>query len=201
MTFQTLASGFLWALLTSALACGGLHDLARYRLSGSGSDWTVAGDDHVLDDLQPRYPDFFARVFDEDIHELDLQRLRDDLEHQPVDRRNFDALNALAIAYFEVNARAESNPDGLGYLSNSFQSAKLAGVPWSAYGRVDDARLRDAILDFFEDIASGGKLRSDATAARLIRTVASLKRKEENEQRLQRIQTIVEALESRAPAR
>jgi hypothetical protein len=186
-------------LTSLALACATSPDFARYRLSGGGLEWKVVGDDHVLDEVRALYPDFFSHVFDsEKAEDFDLRPLREDLEHEPVDKRNYDALNAVAIAYFEINARAEANRGQFGYLGDSFRTAKLAGVPWSAYGRVEDGDLRDAILDFFEDIATGEKLGSGTTASRLIGTVASLEKKESDGKRLERINDIVDALKTLA---
>ena len=39
-------------------------DPMRYRLAHSGTHWDRVGEDRVLEDLQPRYPDFFAVVLD-----------------------------------------------------------------------------------------------------------------------------------------
>ena len=76
----------------------------------------------------------------------------------------------------------------------SFQSAKLLAVPWRAYGEIDDAALRDAILDFFEDIARGEKQLAARTAPRVKTTVAALTRKETDPVRLARIKAMVEIL-------
>ena len=121
--------------------------------------------------------------------------VRDDLERTPVDRRNYDALNAIAIAYFELNYRTQSQRgEGLGYLSQSQRTTKILAVPWRAYSEVDDGALRDAILDFFEDAGSGEKLGSAATAPRLVPLVQSLERKESDPQRSARIRSISEAV-------
>jgi hypothetical protein len=170
-------------------------DPARYRLSASGERWDVAGSDRVLDDVQPRYPEFFAVILDPSRgDEPNLRELRDDLERSPVTRRNYDALNAVAIGYFELNARAERNRGGETYLVDSTRAAKLVAVPWRAYGEVRDPALRAAILDFFEDAASGEKLLSGRTAGRLTRVVASLEPKEEDPARQERIRVIVRRL-------
>ena len=146
------------------------------RLPHSGPHGDVAGSDRVFEDLEPRYPEFFEVILDPSTSHLpNLRTLRDDLERVPVDRRNFDALNAVAIAYFETNYRAEADRgDGMVYLALSQRSAKLLAVPWRAYGETDDAPLRSAILDFFEDAGSGEKLNTEATAPRLVRIVGSL---------------------------
>lgn len=161
---------------------------ARYRLSGTGEEWRGAEDDRLFADLHRRYPAFFRQVLDPAQRgDLDLRPVRRDLEHLPVDRRNFDALNAVAISYFELNHRAEADPGGPGYFDNSFRAAKLLAVPWKAYGLVEHAELRDAILDFFEDAGTGGKLDTATTAPRLARIVGSLESKETDGVRRERI--------------
>jgi len=175
-----------------------------YRLADSGSHWDVAGRDPVLEDLRPRYPEFFAIVSDpERQEEPPLQKLRADLEHRPVDRRNFDALNALAIGYFELNYRSEAMRDapGMGFLSAGFRSAHLLAVPWRAYGEIDDPSLRDAILEFFEDAGTGDKLGASGTAGRLSRVVASLAEKEEDPARRRRILELVDRIEGQGAGR
>ncbi len=184
------------------LACAGAQGpdsvrAERYRLTQSGADWTRAGDDRVLDDLLPRHPDFFARVFDEKASDdIDLRALRDDLERAPVDRLNYDALNALAIAYFELNARAEAlrGSGNTAYLGGSMQVAKLAGVPWRAYREIQEPALRGAILDFFADAAGGEKPGTARTNARLASIVDSLAKHEQDPARQTRIREIVQRL-------
>ncbi len=183
------------ALLT---ACAQRGDALRYRLANSGTHWDVVGRDRVLDDLRPRYPDYFEVVLDPGrSDEPPVRHLRDDLEHRPVDRRNFDALNALAIGYFELNHRSESSRDeaGLAFLTGGFRSAHLLAVPWRAYGEIEDPRLRDAILDFYEDAGTGTKLGASATAGRLVRIVGSLAAKEPDDGRRQRIEILTARLE------
>lgn len=170
-------------------------DPLRYRLANSGTHWDAVGEDRVLEDLWPRYPEFFANLTDpRHQEELDLRPLRADLEHRPVDRRNYDALNAVAIGYFELNYRAETLRGKLAYLGASFRSAHLLAIPWRAYGEIEDPALRDAILSFFEDAASGEKLGSAATASRLGPVVASLERKESDAGRRSRIRALIEAI-------
>ena len=133
-----------------------------------------------------------------------MRPLRDDIERVPVDRRNYDALNAIAIGYYETNYRAESHRDaGLAYLALSQRAAKLLGVPWRAYGETDEAPLRDAILDFFEDAGSGEKLLTRTTAPRLARVVASLEKKEPSPERAARIRDLAARLRAleQAPLR
>ncbi len=163
----------------------------RYRLADSGTHWDEAGDDRVVEDLLPRFPAFFAVVLDpSDSREPDLRAMRDDLERNPADRRNFDALNAIAVGYFELNYRAQSDRGGSRYLSDSLRATKLLAVPWRAYGEVKDPRVRDAILDFFEDAATGEKLSSRETAGRIEPIVAALERKESDPERLRRIEVL-----------
>jgi hypothetical protein len=170
------------------VGCGSSPDPNRYRLTSSGEHWDVVGDDRVFDDLLPRYTPFFDVILDPANTRMpDIRPVRDDLERTPVDRRNFDALNAVAIAYFEINHRAEQNRGALAYLGLSQNAAKLLAVPWRAYGETEDARLRAAILDFFEDASRGEKLLSAATAPRVARIVASLARKESDPGRRTRI--------------
>jgi len=196
-------SALLVVLLTAVAvvsACASPPDPQRYRLAHSGEHWDQVGDDRVFADLRPRYPEFFAAILDaERQDEPNVQKLRDDLERQPTDRRNYDALNALAIAYFEINHRAESSRgEGFEYLARSFQSAKLLAVPWRAYSITTDPHLRDAILDFLEDAGSGEKLGSSATAPRVIEIVSSLERKEDDLERRARIRAIVAEIQARS---
>jgi len=188
-----------WVLAFLFVACATQSDPSRYRLAHSGSHWDVADGKRVFESVRSRYPDFFEVVLDpERGDDPDIRTLRADLEREPADRRNFDALNALAIAYFEYNYRAEAaRGDGLGYLSRSFQSAKLLAIPWRSYSLQSDPGLRDAILDFFEDAGRGEKLGTAATAPRLIEIVASLEAKEADPARRARIRAIAEAIRAR----
>jgi hypothetical protein len=182
-----------FALLACAIGCATPPDPLRYRLADSGSHWDVAGDDRVFEDLEPRYAAFFDVVLDPENSQMpDILPVRDDLERTPVDRRNYDALNAIAIAYFEINYRAEQDRGALAYLGLSQNAAKLLAVPWRAYGETEDPRLRSAILDFFDDAGRGEKLRSAATAPRIARIVASLARKETDPERLARIDRLAQ---------
>jgi hypothetical protein len=192
-------------LLTLALiaACAAPGAALRYRLADSGTHWDVVRGDRVLDDLLPRYPDFFAVVLDPArSEEPPVLELREDLERGPVDQRNFDALNALAIGYFELNYRSESARDdaGVGFLTGGFRSAHLLAIPWRAYGEIEDPRLRDAILEFYEDAGTGTKLGAAATAGRLVHIVGSLSAKEADPDRKARIEALTARLEARAQA-
>lgn len=181
-------------LLALALHCA-TPDPARYRLSQSGEEWRRSGDDAVLADVESRYPDFFAVVLDPNkTQDLDIRRVRADLERGDLGRERFDALNAVAIAYFELNARAqrglETEDGGENYLSDSFRATKLLSIPWRAYGEIQDPALRDAILDFYGDIADGGKAYARETAPRILRLVDSLEKKESDPARLERIRAL-----------
>jgi hypothetical protein len=190
-------------LLMSALAliaaCAQPGDPLRYRLANSGTHWDVVGEDRVLDDLRPRYPEFFAVVLDPKRgDDPPVLLLRDDIERQPVDRKNFDALNALAIGYFEINYRSEVARDsaGMGFLSGGFRAAHLLAIPWRAYGEISDSGLRDAVLDFYEDAGTGTKLGASATMGRLAAIVRSLSAKEQDPGRRNRIEALTRKLEA-----
>jgi len=190
----------VFAAAGMAVACATPPEPSRYRLTSSGEHWDEVNGDRVVDDLLPRYAEFFAVVLDlEQSAEPKVKRLRDDLERRPTDRSNYDALNSLAIAYFEFNYRAEADRGGgLDYLGRSFQSAKLLAVPWRAYSITDDPELRDAILDFFEDAGSGEKLGTAATAPRVARIVESLAAKEDDPGRRTRIRSIADGIRARS---
>jgi hypothetical protein len=108
-------------------------------------------------------------------------------------------LNAIAIGYFELNYRAEALRGGAHYLADSIRAARLVAVPWRAYGEIEDGALRDAILAFFEDAASGAKLGTASTAPRLTRIVESLRAKESDPERVARIDALVARLEALTP--
>ncbi len=190
------------AIAMLLFACAGPPDPERYRLTGSGTHWDTAGTDAVLEDLLPRYPAFFASVLDPNrTADPNLRALRDDLEREPPTRANYDALNAIAIGYFELNYRAQSQRGGSRYMGNSFRAAKLLAVPWRAYSEVESAALRNAIVDFFEDAAFGGKLEAIGTAGRLERVVASLAPKEPDAERRARIEQLVRRIRESAGPR
>lgn len=175
----------------------------RYRLAGSGTHWDVVGEDRVLEDLRPRHPGFFEVVLDPTrSDEPPVLRLRNHLEKQPVDRRNFDALNTIAIGYFELNYRSEAARDdaGAAFLTGAYRATHLLAIPWRAYGEIEDPALRDAILDFYEDAGTGEKLGAAATAGRLGRIVASLAPKEPDDTRRRRIEALAARLEALVPS-
>lgn len=179
-------------------ACASQAGPMRYRLGGSGEHWADAGDGSVVAELRERYPEFFEVVLDPaTTRDPDVRPVRRDLEHAPVDRRNFDALNSVAVAYFELNYRAEADRGGSSYLGASFRTAHLLAIPWRAYSEIEDPALRDAILDFFEDAGSGEKLGTAGTTSRLASIVASLEEKESDPLRRQRIQQLAASLGQR----
>ena len=182
-------------LVCVTVACGPAEtpppappNLERYRLQASGTHWDEVGSDRVVESLLPVYPEFFDVVLDPaESREPDLRRLRDDLEREPVTRANYDALNSVAIGYFELNYRAQVERGGDRFFADSFRAAKLLAVPWRAYSEIEDPRLRDAILDFFEDAGTGEKLLARETAGRIEPIVASLEEKEPDPGRRERI--------------
>lgn len=192
------------AALGLCWGCAQGGDPMRYRLAESGTHWDRVGSDRVLEDVQPRYPEFFAVVLDPTRgDDPPLRRLRDDLEQRPVDRRSYDALNALAIGYFELNYRSEAfrNEGGIGFLSGAFQTARILAVPWRAYGEIGDPNLRGAILDFYEDAGTSAKLGASATAGRLVGIIRSLAAKEPDPRRRRRIEALADRVEAQPPSR
>lgn len=156
--------------------------------------------DGLEGELGGAYPAFFAVVLDpSQEQEPDLRPIRADLEASPSGPESYDALNAVAFAYFTFNHRAESDPGGTHYFADSFRAAKIVAVPWRAYGEVSDGELRGAILDFFADASFGSHPLSATTAPRLLRVVDSLRKKEQDAGRLARIDAIVEGLSEQLP--
>ncbi len=195
-----LARSVCVALTSVGLGCAHAEPNAEpnprsYRLMHSGESWERAGSDDVLSDIRPRYAEFFNTIYNRESHyNPNLLPLRDDLERSPVTRANFDALNAVGICYFELNYLAESDRGGPDYFAHSQRTAKLLAVPWRAYSEISDPALRDAILDFFEDIARGEKRLAARTAPRVKTTVAALAKKETDPVRLARIEAMVTLL-------
>ncbi len=186
-------------LAIMALACSAASPPSPecYRLRESTVAVTI---EEIPADLRERYPEFFAVVMDpSNFSDPDLLTLRDDLEREPISRTNYDSLNSIALAYFAVNLRAETERGGENYLRNSFRAAKLIAVPWRAYGTTPNPSLRSAILDFFEDIASGAKRQSRRTAARVGRIVSSLEKEEEDPERRARIADLARRLSAQRP--
>jgi len=187
----------VFVVCLAIVGCAANGDAMGYRLAHSGENWADDGERTLVADLRERYPSFFEVILDPgDTRDPDVRLLRSDLEHVPVEARNFDALNAVAIAYFELNYRAQSARGGGFYLGNSFRAAHLLAIPWRAYSEVQDAALRDAILDFFEDAGSGEKLGTAATAPRLADIVASLAPKEQDPERRARIERLASEFEA-----
>jgi hypothetical protein len=181
-------------------------DPHRYRLAGSagepGDGWDPRSDGPPPGDLALLYPEFFEAVWDpRSAGDPNLLPVRDDLERAPVDRRNYDALNAVAAGYFQTlylqeAARADESAD-LIFLTLGFRSAKLVAVPWRAYMEISDAQLRDAIVDFFADATSGRKTGSRPSIGRLIGILDSLATKEPDERRRLRIEALRDDLATR----
>ena len=192
---RTLRPTACWLLPLLLAACATTTaPRSSYRLGGDAPDGLEA-------ELTAAYPEFFAIVMDPTDHrEPDLRPLRAHLESDPTTPESFDALNAIAFAYFSLNHQAESDPGGTHYLTDSFRTAKIVAVPWRAYGEIEDGALRDAILDFFADASFGSHPKSEGTAPRLLRVVDSLRRKESDPARLARIESIVEGLAALSPA-
>ena len=190
------------AVATLLAGCAGSPDPMRYLLAHSGDHWDTVSGRSVVDPLRARYPEFFQVILDPSkTREPDLRPLRNDLEREPVDHRNFQALHSIAVGYFELNYRANAIPGGPNYFADNFRAAKLVAVPWRAYSEVADGRLRDAIHDIFEDAGSGEKLGTAVTAPRLARIVASLEAKETGDaERRLRIRGLAERLVSMSGA-
>ncbi len=193
-----MSSSTLIAVAGLLVGCAAEPDPMRYALAHSGDHWDVVSGRPIIDPLRERYPEFFQVILDpSNTREPDLRPVRDDLEREPVDHRNYEALHAIAVGYFELNYRANATTGGENYFADNFRATKLVAVPWRAYSEVTDGRLRDAILDFFEDAGSGEKLATAPTAPRLARVVASLEAKETiDAERRTRIRRLAEKLAS-----
>ena len=192
----------LTCLAACLLACAGAPEPSRYRLAHSGEGWWTSGSDPVYGELGPRYPDFFEAVIDRNrSDDPPVGELRDDLEQDPVDRSNYDALNALAMGYFEMNLRGEEAREAgdVAFMSAGFRAAKIVAVPWRAYMEIEEPALRDAILDFFEDAASGEKKASTRTMGRLAPIVGSLVEHESDPARRARLEDLTATLEAAIP--
>jgi cellulose biosynthesis protein BcsQ len=168
---------------------GGAPESLGYRLAVRGVQLQEDGQ-RILHQLKTRYRDFFAMILDPVTNCVpDMKELQTDLERYPVDQRNFDAVNAIALGFFEISYRAEAQKgSGMHYMGQSFRAARVAAVLWRAYGEVRDERLRDAIIDFFEDAARGEKLGARTTARTLAQMVASIERQELDPARAARLQ-------------
>jgi cellulose biosynthesis protein BcsQ len=173
---------------------GAPEDLG-YRLAVRGVQLQEDGQ-RLLDQLKTRYREFFAMILDPITNCVpDMKELQADLERHPVDQHNFDAINAIALGFFEISYRAEAQKgSGMHYMGQSFRAARVAAVLWRAYGEVGDERLRNAIIDFFEDAARGEKLGARTTARTLAQMVASIERHEQDPARAARLQRASHAL-------
>ncbi len=199
LSFEFTRAASVWLAVLLIGACASEPELHRYRLVGSGSAWSGGEHGTVIAELRERYPAYFEIVLDPTSPvDPDLRPLRRDLEKHPVDRANFDALNAIAIGYFEMNARTRPDSDtgegGSTYFADSFRTAKLIAVPSRAYSEILDPSLRDAILDFFEAIAADQKPWTRAAGTHLVRILGSLEQQESDPVRKARIRQLVTQL-------
>ena len=146
------------------------------------------------------YPELFAAVDAPDrLEEIDTRILREDLSRQPVGSRNYRALWATALAFFELHQRAEKQRGGGLYFAYSFQATKMIAVPWRPYGELPDPKLRSAILDFYEDVLFGAKPGLSAVRGRYIRIVSDLGEKERDPALRTRIGEMVGRAEDLTP--
>lgn len=203
-THHPICAIALFVLLGLAGGCASAPpDPMHYRLAGTGSGWEIAGTDRVFDDLAPRYPDFFDVVLEPGrSDDPPTGDLRDDMEKEPVDRSNYDALNSIAIGYFEMNHRGELARESgdVAFISAGFRAAKLVAVPWRAYMEIEDLALRTAIVEFFEDVATGEKRDTPRTMGRLAKIVESLTPKEPDPALRIRLELLTERLLASIPA-
>jgi hypothetical protein len=144
--------------------------------------------------LLAKYPEFFA-VLDVDYPaaEADVRVVRADLVQEPTDMSSYDALNAVAVVFFELHRRAErSRGNGAtSFLGTNFRATKVMAVPWRAYGGVKDPALRSSILDFYEDLLLGNKSGVRAARGRFTTTVESLLKWETDPGMRARIESLV----------
>jgi hypothetical protein len=155
--------------------------------------------------LSEQYPEFFAVLAtDYASEDADVRVVRADLVRDPSNLRSYDALNATAVVFFELHARAErsrgeSSATGA-FLGTSFRATKVMAVPWRAYADVGDAQLRCAIVDFFEDLLLGRKPGMRASRGRFTATVQSLLRWETDPEIRARIESLVARASASGPA-
>jgi hypothetical protein len=189
-----VARAALTALLTGAVtAC-----VAGSGDGGSGagvypfSDLSSVAGTSEADRARSDYPEVFRGV-DDPVRpgELDVRGLRRDLSRVPVDDRNYRALYAVAVAFFELHERAERDRGGGLYFAYSFQATKMMAIPWGLYAEIPERGLRASILDFYEDVLFGEKPGLEAVRGRYTRVVADLSRKETDPELRARIARIV----------
>lgn len=144
--------------------------------------------------LSGKYLEFFevltAGYATED---ADVRVVRADLVREPTDPSSYDALNAIAVVFFELHRHAERARGGGGsvFLRANFRATKVMAVAWRAYGEVDDPRLRSSILDFYEDMLLGDKPGLRAVRGRFTPTVESLLKWETEPELRARIEGLV----------
>ncbi|MEE8473821.1 MAG: hypothetical protein V3T01_00625, partial [Myxococcota bacterium] len=113
-----------------------------------------------------------------------IEALRADLEHEPADRRCFDALNAMALAYFRIQAEQRDVGSRLELLRISLRSANVCAELPRIYNKISDPSLRNAILDFFEDTLHREKATPGRMPRRLVQLVESMQCGEGDSQRI-----------------
>jgi hypothetical protein len=160
---------------------------------------SVRGTDTAAE-ARSAYPIIFRVVDDpQQTEEVDDRALRRDLSRVPVDGRNYRALYAIAVAFFELHARAERRRGEGTYFVYSFQATKVIAIPWRLYGEIPDAKLRSVVLDFYEDVLFGDKPGLERVRGRYTRMVADLARKESDAALLARIEELVDRARTLTP--
>jgi hypothetical protein len=185
-------------LLGCATVNGGATEDDVYPLSGVRK----VRDTSTARQARVDYPDVFAVVDDPSrTEEIDPRPLRDDLTRAPVEAKNYRALWAAAVAFFELHARAERNRGRPGYFAYSFQATKMVAIPWRPYGEISDPALRSAILAFYEDVLFGDKPGLAAVRGRYTKIVAALGEKETDPELQERIRGMLVRAEELSPQR
>jgi hypothetical protein len=179
MQMRHVANDVLIALDAAAIKDAPLESWCdgalRYRLGNGFSD---NDEEDLFKELEPRYPEFFAAALDATTgREPPLEALRTDLEHEPADRRCFDALNALALVYFRMRA-------GKPNFRLSLRSANVCSELPPIYNKTSDPYVRSAILDFFEDMAHRERGTPGQAPRELVQLVESMERGEDDSQRV-----------------
>jgi hypothetical protein len=188
----------LQVLLLALVAHGiGAYTTARKTRPANDPPYPIMGtqsigDSWVATEARAAYPSVFLVVDNPDqTGDVDQRPLRSDLSRVPVDARNYRALRAIAVAFFELHERAEEDRGGELYFSYSFQATKMIAIPWRLYGEIPDVALRSVILDFYEDVLFGAKPGLGVVRGRYTRVVADLARKESDPALRARIDDLV----------
>ena len=145
--------------------------------------------------LRERYPQLFESLTTS--HEgadADVRVPRADLLREPADARSYDAMNALAVVFFELHRRAErERHTGSGrFLTANLRATQVLAVSWRAYRDIEVRALRSAILDFYEDVLLGRKAGLEAARGRFVPMVASFAEHEPDPALRARIDALVE---------